>query len=147
MSAIVQLLRNSFPYSRVLKTDWFSSGGRETAIQKRGSLTVSFPSFCKDTREGTTGLKTLVSSSKRDTVILPWVVTYASILGRMNAHVSPVLMFTRGYRVLTHSHFTCPCVLFFFRPRTHPPPLSPGRERQVLRLPSAEQGRRLGGSA
>ena len=28
----------------------------------------------------------------------PWVMTYASILGRMKSHVPPILMFTRGVR-------------------------------------------------
>ena len=27
----------------------------------------------------------------------PWGITYGSILGRMNTHVPPILMFTRGF--------------------------------------------------
>ena len=30
------------------------------------------------------------------TLTWPWVITYGSILGRMNNHVAPILMFTRG---------------------------------------------------
>ena len=37
--------------------------------------------------------------------IWPWVITYASILGRMNTHVPRILMFTRGFLGFDpHSH-------------------------------------------
>ena len=35
--------------------------------------------------------------------IWPWGITYGFILGWVNIHLPPMLMFTRGNRVLTHS--------------------------------------------
>ena len=61
--------------------------------------------------EGTSDMNSVTPRANQDTpqfperalrsqasgqLIWPWVRTYASILGRMNTHVPPILMFTRG---------------------------------------------------